>query len=210
MPLRATFYETIKLLGFRSPSDLLSGAFGLKTYSLPVLKYLAGGALLAATTAFCTRWIWSPPSALLLLIFLDLANGRYGYQVSKKLKGVGFKWSEFQRLGGILMSTIIVMAIVRNAINSYPYYDFLADLVFGWLFATKAQKVVSKMVALKVQEEGAASLFQFALKWLLQSKLGALVVDEAQRRDNLPANVTEETAPTPSNQESQPGQTPAT
>ena len=186
MPFRATFHETLKLLGFRSGQDLLSGAFGLKTYSFPVLKYLAGGALLAATTAFCTRWIWNPPSAILLLLFLDLANGRYGYQVAKKLRKESFRWSEFQRLGGILMSTIIVMAIVRNAINSYPYYDFLADLVFGWLFATKAQKVVAKMVALKVQEEGAASLFQFALKWLLQSKLGALVVDEVQRRPTDP------------------------
>jgi len=98
------------------------------------------------------------------------------------------------------------MAIVRNAIHSYPYYDFLADLVFGWLFATKAQKVVSKMVALKVQEEGAASLFQFALKWLLQSKLGALVVDEVQRRET-PIPNDQETGATPSNQESQPGQT---
>jgi hypothetical protein len=67
------------------------------------------------------------------------------------------------------------MAVVRNAINSCPYYDWLADLVFGWLFATKAQKVVSKMVALKVQKEGAANLFQFALKWLLSSKLGPIV-----------------------------------
>lgn len=192
MPIRAIFRETTKLLGFRSGEDLLSSVFGLQAYTLPVFKYLAGGALLAATTAFCTRWIWNPPSAILLLLFLDLANGRYGYQVAKKLRGEPFRWSEFQRLGGILISTVIVMAIVRNAINSYPYYDFLADLVFGWLFATKAQKVVAKMVALKVQEEGAASLFQFALKWLLQSKLGALVVDEVQRR---PAEPTPAPAP---------------
>jgi len=185
--VRGIANELLKLLGFRSSTDLLSGALGVQAYSLPVLKSLVGGALLAATTAFCTRWIWNPPSALLLLLFLDLANGRYGYQVSKKIKGIGFKWSEFQRLGGILMSTLIVMAIVRNCINSYPYYDFLADLVFGWLFATKARKVVEKMIALRVQEEGAANIFKMALQWLLNSKLGPLLVDSVQSMPKPPA-----------------------
>ncbi|MGI4736337.1 MAG: hypothetical protein ACRYG7_14260, partial [Janthinobacterium lividum] len=184
--MRGITNELLKLLGFRSSTDLLSGALGVQAYSLPVFKALLGGALLAAATAFCTRWIWNPPSALLLLLFLDLANGRYGYQVSKKIKGIGFKWSEFQRLGGILMSTLIVMAIVRNAINSYPYYDFLADLVFGWLFATKARKVVEKMIALRVQEEGAANIFKMALQWLLSSKLGPLLVDSVQSMPTPP------------------------
>lgn len=180
MPIRAIFRETTKLLGFRDGSDLLSGAFGLQLYTSGAVKGLAIGVLLSSTTAFCTHWVWNPPSAILLLLFLDLANGRYGYQVSKKIKGIGFKWSEFQRLGGILMSTVIVMAIVRNAINSYPYYDWLADLVFGWLFTTKARKVVEKMIALRVQEEGAANIFKMALTWLLSSKLGPLLVDSIQ------------------------------
>jgi hypothetical protein len=181
MPLRAIFRETTKLLGFRDGSDLLSGAFGVQLYTMPALKSLAIGVAISSLTAFCTHWIWNPPSAILLLLFLDLANGRYGYQVSKKLRGVGFKWSEFQRLGGILFSTIIVMAIVRNAINSYPYYDWLADLVFGWLFTTKARKVVEKMIALRVQEEGAANIFKMALTWLLSSKLGPILVDSIQQ-----------------------------
>jgi hypothetical protein len=187
MPFRTTYNELIKVLGFRSGGDLLSGAFGVQLYTSGAIKGLAIGALVASATAFCTRWIWNPPSALYLLLFLDLANGRYGYQVSKKLKGIGFKWSEFQRMGGILMSTIIVMAIVRNAINSYPYYDFLADLVFGWLFATKARKVVEKMIALRVQEEGAANIFKMALQWLLSSKLGPLLVDSMQSMPKPPA-----------------------
>ncbi len=181
MPLAALTREVIKMLGFRSGSDFAGGALGLQLYAPAVLKNLAVGTLLAGGTAFCTRWIWNPPSALALLLFLDLANGRYGYQVSKKLRGVGFRWNEFQRLGGILISTIIVMAVVRNAINSYPYYDWLADLVFGWLFTTKARKVVEKMVALKVQEEGAANIFKMALQWLLNSKLGPVLVDSIQQ-----------------------------
>jgi hypothetical protein len=181
MPFRAIYSETIKLLGFRSGNDLLSATVGMKLYSVGALQGLAIGTIIAGITAFCTRWIWNPPSALYLLIFLDLANGRYGYQVAKKLKGEGFRWSEFQRLGGIIISTIILMAVVRNAINSYPYYDWMADLVFGWLFTTKARKVVEKMLALKVQEEGAVSLFQDVLKWLLSSKLGPILVDSIQQ-----------------------------
>jgi hypothetical protein len=203
MPFRAIYSETIKLLGFRSGGDLLSATVGMKLYSVGALQGLAIGTLIAGITAFCTRWIWNPPSALYLLIFLDLANGRYGYQVAKKLKGEPFRWSEFQRMGGIIISTIIVMAVVRNAINSYPYYDWLADLVFGWLFTTKAQKVVSKMVALRVQEEGAANLFQYALKWLLQSKLGPILVDSIQQQPGktaaaaAPAEPAADTPPTP-------------
>jgi hypothetical protein len=196
MPFQpALFKEFTKLLGFRDGSDLLRGAFGVQLYSAPALKGLAVGVLVTSTTAFCTHWIWNPPSAILLLLFLDLANGRYGYQVSKKLKGIGFKWSEFQRMGGILMSTIIVMAIVRNAINSYPYYDWLADLVFGWLFTTKARKVVEKMIALRVQEEGAANIFKMALQWLLSSKLGPLLVDSIQSMPKAPTTPTGDTEP---------------
>ncbi|MFD1874278.1 hypothetical protein [Hymenobacter bucti] len=182
MPFRVIFRETTKLLGFRDGSDLLSGAFGVQLYTSGALKGLAIGVAVTSLTAFCSHWIWNPPSAILLLLFLDLANGRYGYQVSKKLKGIGFQWSEFQRLGGIIMNTIIVMAIVRNAINSYSYYDWMADLVFGWLFTTKARKVVEKMIALRVQEEGAANIFKMALTWLLSSKLGPLLVDSIQAK----------------------------
>lgn len=196
MPFRNTYHELIKILGFRSGGDLLSGAFGMEFYPSGILKGLALGTLIAGATAFCTRWIWNPPSALCLLLFLDLANGRYGYEVSKKLKGIGFRWSEFQRIGGILISTIIVMAIVRNAINSYPYYDFLADLVFGWLFATKARKVVEKMIALRVQEEGAANIFKMALQWLLSSKLGPLLIDSMQSMPTPPAPPTPATVDT--------------
>jgi hypothetical protein len=199
MPFRAIYSETIKLLGFRSGGDFLSSTIGVKLYSGAAVQGLAIGTFVAGLTAFCTRWIWNPPSAIYLLLFLDLANGRYGYQVAKKLKGEPFRWSEFQRLGGILISTVIVMAVVRNAINSYPYYDWMADLVFGWLFTTKARKVVETMVALKVQEEGAASLFQYALKWLLNSKLGPILVDSIQQpppRAAAPAEPDPATDPT--------------
>ena len=191
MPLRTTYQSILSTLGFKDGSDLLSGALGWQAYGAGVLKWLAAGTLLTSTVSFCTRWIWNPPSALFLLLFLDLANGWYGYQVAKKLKGERFKWNEFTRLGGVMISTLIIMGVVRNAINSYPYLELLADAVFGWLFSVRGKKVIAKMVALKVQEEGAASIFQSALKALLASKMGALVVDSIQQppvRESAPAN----------------------
>jgi hypothetical protein len=181
MPFQlAVFKEFTKLLGFRDGSDLLRGAFGVQLYTSGALKGLAVGVVVASATAFCTRWIWNPPSALLLLVFLDLANGRYGYQVSKKLRGVGFKWSEFQRLGGIIISTLIIMGVVRNCINIYPHAEVMADVVFGWLFTTKAKKVADKMVALKLQEAGLANILKNSLQYFLGTKYGPLLVDSVQ------------------------------
>jgi hypothetical protein len=181
MPLRAIFRETTKLLGFRDGGDLLSGAFGLQLYTAGALKGLAVGTVVASLAAFCTRWVWNPPSALLLLIFLDLANSRYGYMVSKKLRGVGFQWKEFERTGGIIISTFIIMGVVRNCINIYPQVELLAAIVFGWLFTTKAKKVVDKMVALKLQEEGLAKILKNSLQYFLGTKYGPLLVDSVQQ-----------------------------
>jgi hypothetical protein len=182
MPIRSTFDETFKLLGFTGPRDLLSSALGVKLYSWPALKVYGLATLFTGGAAFCTQWIWNPPSAMALLVFLDLVNARYGYQVSKKLKGQGWSWEEFQRTFGKVLATLLVLAVVRNAINSYAYYDWLADLIFGWLFTTKMQKVVSKMVTLKVQEEGLPNLLQGVLKWLLSTKLAPFLVDSVQGR----------------------------
>jgi hypothetical protein len=181
MPLRATYHSILSTLGFKDGRDLLSGALGWQAYSAGVFKWLAAGTLVTSVVSFCTHWIWDPPGALFLLLFLDMTNAWYGYQVAKKLKGERFKWSEFTRLGGVMISTLIIMGSVRNAINSYSWLELMADVVFAWLFSVRGKKVLAKMVALKVQEEGAASIFQSALKALLASKLGALVVDEVQR-----------------------------
>jgi hypothetical protein len=181
VPFRSTYTETFKLLGFAGIKDLLASALGLKSYSWGALKIYLLTTSVAAVGAFCTHWIWNPPSALFLLLFLDLANARYGYLVAKKLKGQGFRLEEFQRTFGKLLATIIVLTIVRNAINAYSYYELLADAVFAWLFTTKTQKVVSKMVTLKVSEEGLPNVFKAALRALLNSKLGPLLVDKVQQ-----------------------------
>lgn len=181
MPFRSAFSEVSKLLGFVSIKDFMASALGLKSYSWGALKLYLLGTSLTALTAFCAHWLWNPPSALFLLLFVDLTNARYGFQVAKKIKGESFRWDEFKRLGGKLIATIIVLGMVRNAINSYSYYEILADVVFGWLFTTKLQKVVSKMVALKVSEQGLPNVIMASLKWLLSTKMAPFLVDNIQK-----------------------------
>lgn len=196
MPFRTTLHETLKLLGFRNGPDLLASALGIQFYSWSAFKFYLAGASLATAAAFCTHWLWNPPSALVLLLFLDLANARYGWQVAKKLKHATWDWQEFQRTFGKLIATLIVLAVVRNLINAYDYYELLADGVFGWLFFTKTQKVVSKMVTLKVSEEGLPAVFMQALKWLLSTKLAPFLVDNAQTKPGTPLPTADPNAPT--------------
>lgn len=179
--LKALASAVIHTLGFRNYSQFLSGALGIKLYSAGTFQGLALASIVTGCAAFTTNYIWSPPRAMLLLIFLDLANGRYGYQVAKKIRGERFSWEEFKRTGATVVSTIVILGCVRNAIISYPYIELLADMVFGWLFTTKAQKMAAKMVALKVQEKGAAGLFSSALGFFLKSRAGEAVVDAIQR-----------------------------
>lgn len=195
MPLRSILRETFTLLGFRSGGDLLSSALGVKLYSWPAFKFYLVGTSLTACAAFCTHWLWDPPSALFLLLFLDLANARYGWQVAKVLKKETWSWAEFQRTFGKLIATLVVLGIVRNVINAYPYYELLADAVFGWLFFTKTQKVVSKMVTLKVSEEGLPAVLMQALKWLLSTKLAPFLVDNMQQKPD--ATTAPEASPEP-------------
>lgn len=193
--VRQILTEIYKLLGFSGPADLAASAYGLKAYSLPLLKIQLSGTLLATGVLFCTKFIWDPPSALFLLVALDLLNAIYGYKVSKKMKGVGFRFEEFQRTFGKVISTLLVLAILKNAINAYDFFKTIDLVVFGWLFTTKARKVISKMVALKVQEKGLPALLQ----QFLNTKLAALLVDSAQGvkppAAELPAEPITEPAP---------------
>ncbi|WP_400190660.1 hypothetical protein [Hymenobacter sp. B81] len=177
-PVRHTLIEFYKLLGFRGPRDLAASALGLKAYPLPLLKIQLSGTLFAAILAFCAKWVWDPPSALGLLVALDVLNAVYGYKVAVRLKGERFKWEELQRTFGKVVATVLVLMAVRWAINSYEYYSYAADVVFAWLFTHKLRKLVLKMVALKVVEGGLPKL----ILGLLASKFGPYIVDLAQKK----------------------------
>ncbi|UOQ53038.1 hypothetical protein [Hymenobacter cellulosivorans] len=175
-----TLSELYKLLGFRGVRDFAASALGLKTYTLPVFGIQVSGTLLAAIVAFCAKWIWNPPLALLVLTALEVANTVYGIKVARQVKKEPVTWAKFERIFGKLMAMLLVLTVVRNTINSYPYYDMLADLIFGWFFSTKLRKVVSKMVALKVAEGGLPKIIQAFVQSIINSKYGPALVDVAQ------------------------------
>ena len=196
--MRVILNYLASMLGFTSARDAMGSVLGVKVYAAPVLKIqlVMSGTLLAALISFTTRWVWDPPGALLVLVALDLLNARYGYMVAKKLKGEGFRWEEFQRTFGKVISTLILLALVRNTINAYPYYEYLADALFAWLFSYKLRKLAEKMVALKVQEGGLPKL----LLGLLKSKYAPYLVDSLQKESEaVPAGGVPEdiTTPTP-------------
>jgi hypothetical protein len=180
--VREPILETFKLLGFNGPRDFAASAYGLKSYSFPLLKVQLSGTLLAAVVAFCAKWVWNPPLAMLLLVVLDILNAWYGYQADVKLREGHFKWDELQRTFGKMLATVLVLALVKNAINAYEYYGYMADVVFAWLFTHKLRKVVVKMVALKVVEGGLPKL----ILSLLASKFGPYIVDAVQKRPAEP------------------------
>lgn len=192
--VRHPFYESFRLLGFNGPSDLAASAYGLKSYSVFLLKVQLSGTLLAAVVAFSAQWIWNPPLAMCLLLGLDLLNAWYGYQADVKLRAGHFKWDELQRTFGKLLATVLVLALVKNAINAYEYYAYMADVVFAWLFTHKLRKVVVKMVALKVVEGGLPKL----IGGLLASKFGPYIVDYVQGRPVLKPEPETEVEPAPS------------
>ncbi|QIX61868.1 hypothetical protein HER32_12015 [Hymenobacter sp. BT18] len=197
--MRHSFIEFYKLLGFRGPKDLLASAYGLKAYSLPLLKIQISGTLLAAVVAFCTKWVWSPPLAMVLLLALDVLNAWYGYRVDVTLRGGHFKFEELQRTFGKVVGTLLVLTCIKNLINSYEYYAYAADVVFAWLFTYKLRKLVAKMVALKVVEGGLPKL----IMGLLASKFGPYIVDHIQKKEPTPEPAPDSTpastpdAPTP-------------
>lgn len=192
--LRTLFLEVYKLLGFRGARDFAASALGLKMYTPTVLGIQISGTLLAALIPFTKKWIWDPPLALLVLASLEVLNTIYGMQVAKRVKKEPITWEKFERIIGKLLAMLIILMLVRNTINSYPYYDVLADLIFGWFFSTKLRKVISKMVALKVAEGGLPKIIQGFVMSILSSKFGPYLVDGAQ---GIKPPVVSEQAPEP-------------
>jgi hypothetical protein len=173
-------YYFFKLLGFTGLQDMLASAYGLKSYAWPVLAAQVSGTLLAVLVAFCAHWIWDPPLAIAVLVGLEMLDTVYGLKVARTVKKEPFTWEKFERVFGKIVGTILLLMVVKNAINSYAYYRVLADLIFGWLFSAKLRKLVVKMVALKIAEGGLPKLLRSFIESLLASKFGPYLVDHAQ------------------------------
>ena len=194
MPLRATYTTILKDLGFTSTRDWLSSAYGFTAYSLPLLKIQVSAAGLAAVVAFSAKWIWDPPQALAVLLVLDGLNGVYGWKVAVKVRGGKFQFSEAQRTVGKILSTLIILHLTKWSIDSYPLLkDVRLDFgMFCWLAGLKGRKLLTKMVALRLQEGGLANF----IKAFITSRFGEYFVATDQGK-KVPSDLSVPVAPIP-------------
>ncbi|MBG8553077.1 hypothetical protein [Hymenobacter guriensis] len=183
------FLEIYKLLGFRSGRDMLESAFGLKFYSVQLLKIQISTTMLASVVGFCAQWIWDPPSALFLLLAMEVLNTFYGIRVAKKIKKEPFSFEKFCRFFGKLFAVLAVLSMVKNMINSYEAVKVVDFTVFIWLAGTKLRKIISKQVALRVMEDGLPGVIQQFIQQFLSTKVAALLVDAAQGVKPAPADL---------------------
>lgn len=139
------------------------------------------GTFLTALALFAAKWIWAPPKVILLVLFMTLVNARYGYLVAKSLRQEKFNWKKFNKTFSIMVADLIIMAMIKHAIDFYPYYAFLADILFGWFFMNKLRQILQHMVLLRIQEQGFMQVVIRALQNFLSTKLGGEIVDSIQR-----------------------------
>lgn len=194
MPIKTTYTSLLKDLGFTSAKDWLASAYGVSAYSLPLLKIQVSATGIAAVVAFSAKWIWDPPQALAVLLVLDLLNGIYGWKVAVKVRGGKFQFSEAQRTVGKILSTLIILHLTKWSIDSYPALK-VVRLDFGmfcWLAGLKGRKLLTKMVALRLQEGGLANF----IRDFVLSRFGEYFVS-AEQGKKLPSDLSAPAQPIP-------------
>lgn len=180
----------LKQLGFNSGKELLA-AFGVQHYPPLLLKLQLVFTFFsaAALVGFVEQWVWEPPAAALLLVGIDLFNFWYGWQVARKLRKERFSFTKAHETFGVIVSTLVLLAIIHWAILSYDYWKYAADMLFAWLFVFKTRKLLAKMAALKLQSGELGSLIG---QWF-KTKMAASVVDALQQTP--PSHVTPPASP---------------
>lgn len=166
--------------GFRSGRDYFVTVLGLKaTVLVPSQGALA---VFGTGLAFWGTWVWEPPGAAFLILAMDLVNAFYGYRANKRIRGESFSWLKFQKTWAIMVTDLFGFAMLHIAIKYYPYYSLAGDALFGYYFAYKMGQIFEHWAALKLQNGTFATYFRSYLLKLLQSKLGADLVDSIQSR----------------------------
>ncbi|KAA3438455.1 hypothetical protein [Rufibacter hautae] len=172
--------EIFQQWGFTNGRDYLITVLGIKAMPAWSLLLNLVGAAVTGLFVFMAKWVWEPPGAALLIIGMELLNARYGYLVSKKIKGEPFSVKKFRRTFGMVASDVLLLSMIHHAIKFYPNYSPLSHLLFGWLFLHRAQDILKHMTDLKLQDGGLAG---FLRRWLmnrLRSEVGAHIVDNIQ------------------------------
>jgi hypothetical protein len=157
--------------GFTDGKDYITTVLGLK--ALPFFTLQLFGTAFGTVLAFFASWIWNPPGAAILIIGMTLVNARYGYLFSK-----------FHRTFSIVVSDLLIMSMLHIAIKYYPYYEFAADLLFGWLLAHKGRAILHHMALLRLQEGGLTGYLKEYLMKVLKQKVGADLVDNIQDHEH--------------------------
>jgi len=162
-------------LGFTGMRDYFATILGLKIGEFFTVKVISS--IIAAVIAFSAEWIWIQPLAIALFISMNLVNAWYGYKVAKA-KGELFSWTKFKKTHSIIVSDLLIMAMLRNAIKLHPEYAWIGDILFGWLFGDKFRAILSHMAELKLQSEGLKGVLLNITKYILKTKFGANFMDD--------------------------------
>ena len=156
-------------MGFAGTRDYFATVLGLKIGEFFTLKVI--GAAIAAVIAFTAEWIWIQPLAIGLFVVMNFINARYGYLVAK-MKGEKFSWAKFKKTHSIIVSDLLIMAMLRNAIKLHPEYAWIGDILFGWLFGDKFRAILWHMAELKLQSEGLKGVLLHIANYIMKTKFG--------------------------------------
>jgi len=182
---RTFFTDIFREWGFESPTDYVKTVLGVKSMTAAItpaaikLSFVGLGLCLSLWSS----WVWHPPGASFLILSMDLVNAWYGYQVARQIKGEKFNRLKFQKTYSIIISDILLMSMIHQAIKYFPYYASGRDVLFSYLFGFKFTGVFNHFVMLKLQS---GSLMGYFRNWMLrvvQTQVGAQVVDSVQGRE---------------------------
>lgn len=179
---RTFLTDIFRAWGFQSALDYAKTVTGVKSMTAAItpaaLKLSFVGAGLALS--LWSRWVWHPPGASFLIIGMDLANAWYGYQVARQIKQEKFSRIKFQKTYSIIVSDLLLMSMIHQAIKHYPYLHDGRDVLFSYLFGSRFTGVFNHFVILKLQSGSLVGYFREWMLRVLQTKIGAQVVDSVQ------------------------------
>lgn len=186
--LRTFFTDIFEQWGFDSPTDYVKTVLGVKsmTAAITPIALKVSFVALGLGLSLWTTWIWNPPGASFLILGMDLANAWYGYQVARQIKGEKFNRFKFQKTYSIIVSDILLMSMMHQAIKHYPYYASGRDVLFSYLFGFKFTGIFNHFVMLKLQSGSLVGYFREWMLKVLQTKVGAQMVDAVQGREPSP------------------------
>lgn len=205
---RTFLTDIFRAWGFQSALDYVKTVTGVK----PLMAAITPAALkvsfigMGLCLSLWSDWVWHPPGASFLILGMDLVNAWYGYQVARQIKQERFSRIKFQKTYSIIVSDIFLMSMMHQAIKYFPYYASGRDVLFSYLFGFKFTGIFNHFVMLKLQSGSLVGYFRDWMLRVMQTKLGAEVVDSVQGRTATPEPLAEPVPPPPADEPASPTQ----